>query len=528
MSRRWSVGGVGARPAWILGWVSLVLVSGCFLDSDRAVEPPPGTPSFRGVILRVAALGDPAILVGLSAQRGEWVASRGGEISISEQPADSPERLSEADLVIFPGQEMGNLVDAEVLEVIPNQAVLPPQPVEDGGKKPREDEGTPEPPADPFQYSDIAPAFRDQVTKYGSDRMALPLGGSALVLFYRRDAFSNRAQVEAAGKAGIKLEPPATWTQLDALAKFFSGRDWDGDGSPDQGIVAALGPDAEGVADATFLARAASLGQHRDQYSFLFDADSMAPRIDSPPFVEALKGVASWKACGPPGMEKFDAPAAREAFRKGKVAMLVDRAERAATWSHGHPLGVAPLPGSDRVYEPLRKTWETPSSPNTPSYLPHGGGWLVGVRRGLTGPRRDAAIDLSRYLASPENSNRLRAERTFPMLPVRSTQMGRGLPDPTSAPDVDSRQWTEAVSRTLMAGRVVPGLRIPDAEGYLADLSKARAGAVVGHDPEAALHEAAAAWSERTRTRGPQRQLWHYRRSLNSLATLPQPPQRGK
>ena len=35
--------------------------------------------------------------------------------------------------------------------------------------------------------------------------------------------------------------------------------------------------------------------------------------------------------------------------------MLIDRAERAAAWSGGHPIGVAPLPGSERVYEPLRQ-----------------------------------------------------------------------------------------------------------------------------------------------------------------------------
>ncbi len=62
-------------------------------------------------------------------------------------------------------------------------------------------------------------------------------------------------------------------------------------------------------------------------------------------------------------------PAAREAFRTGKVAMLIDRAERAATWSHGKPIGVAPLPGSDRVFEPIRKEWTPSSPPNAPSYL---------------------------------------------------------------------------------------------------------------------------------------------------------------
>jgi multiple sugar transport system substrate-binding protein len=464
------------------------------------------------------------------AQRGEWVASRKGEITIRDEPIHSLEALSDIDLLIFPGQELGNLVDADVLEVIPNQAVLPPPPKEDeeGSAKPARDQSTEEAPADAFLYKDLAPVYRDQVTKYGDDRMALPLGGTALVLVYRRDAFTRQTNIDAASTAGIKLEPPATWNQLDALARFFQGRDWNGDGTADHGIAAALGPDSEGVGEATLLARSASLGQHRDQYSFLFDSDSMVPRIDSPPFVEALRGMSGWKAFGPSGIEKFDAPAAREAFRSGKVAMLIDRAESASAWSHGQPVGVAPLPGSERVYEPTRKIWETPSSPNVPSYLPSGGGWLVGVKRGLSGKKRDAAIDLALYLASPENVNRLRAERSFPMLPVRTSQMGQGLPDPTAAPDVDPRQWSDAVSRTLLAERVVPGLRIPHADGYLDDLSQARSAVLAGKDPDAALHDVATAWTARTKELGTQRQLWHYRRSLNTLATLPQPPPKGK
>ena len=228
-------------------------------------------------------------------------------------------------------------------------------------------------------------------------------------------------------------------------------------------------------------------------------------------------------------METFDAAAAREAFRNGKVAMLIDRAERAATWSDGHPLGVAPLPGSERVYEPLRQDWETPSTPNAPSYLPHGGGWLVGVRRGLSGPRREAAIDLARYLASPENVNRLRARAVvphaagpvlpdgtghFPTRPPPPTSIRGNGPTPSAGPC-----WPSAWCRACA---------FPDAAGYLDDLSKARVAALAGKDPEAALREVAAAWTDRTRARGTQRQLWHYRRSLNSLATLPQPPPRGK
>jgi multiple sugar transport system substrate-binding protein len=516
-----------ARPISILCALALGGLTGCS-DQGSSPDSTPKKPRFPGVKLTVSAVGDSTILAGLSAQRGEWVASRGGEITINEEAAHSADQLSGADLLIFPGQELGNLVDAEVLQIIPNDLVLPPQPRDDDTARSEDAGPKEETPAATFQFTDIVPAFREQVTKYGSDRAALPLGGSALVLVYRRDAFTRQANIDAAAGAGIKLEPPRTWTQLDAQAKFFQGRDWNGDGGLDHGIAAVLGRDAEGLGNATFLARAASLGQHRDQYSFLFDADSMLPRINSPPFVEALRGICAWRANGPPGIEAFDAAAARDAFRAGKVPLLIDRAERAAAWSGAGPVGVAPLPGSDRVFEPARRQWEACSPANTPSYLPLGGGWLVGVKRGLVSQKLAAALDLARYLSSPENVNRLRSERAFPMLPVRISQMAQGLPDPISASDVDPRQWADAVSRTLMAERVVPGIRIPDAALYLEDLSRARLSALRGKDPEAALREVAAAWAARTNAKGQERQLWHYRRSLNSLATLPEPPERGK
>ena len=277
------------------------------------------------------------MLAGVVSQRGEWVASRSGEIAIREQPV-TLESTGEADVLLFPGDRLGDLVDAGRLAQVPNDAVMPPT-TRDGlpteTNRPPVDEAKAA--KDPFDYMDIATPFRDQVTRYGNERMALPYGGSALVLVYRRDAFESDANRAAAAEKGLKLEPPKTWGELDALARFFQGRDWDGDGRPDHGISLVLGADAEGLGDATFLARAASLGQHPDQFSFLFDSGKLAPRIDTPPFVEALGALVALKAAGPPGMERFDADAAREAFRTGKVALLIDRAERAAAWSPGKP-----------------------------------------------------------------------------------------------------------------------------------------------------------------------------------------------
>src|SRR5271157_5412764 len=134
---RGSVGRMRYWPgylAWSCWIVSLCGLSGCW-GEDRSLPSSPVKPSFPGVKLAVGALGDSAILTGLSAQRGEWVASRGGDITIKDEPIRSLENLSDLDLLIFPGQELGNLVDADVLEIIPSQIVLPTRPREDESAK---------------------------------------------------------------------------------------------------------------------------------------------------------------------------------------------------------------------------------------------------------------------------------------------------------------------------------------------------------------------------------------------------------
>jgi multiple sugar transport system substrate-binding protein len=513
---------------WLMAAGAMIL-PGCWSDPG---PPKAQTPSFRGIALTVGAVDDPAILTGISLLRGEWEASRGGQIAMVENvvPAQAP---LPADVVIFSGQRLGDLVDADALAVIPNSAVMPPKAPESEAGEPAErarSTGSDQE-NDALQYMDFVSAFREQVSCYGEERFALPCGASALVLAYRRDAFENETNLAAARAGGLELKPPRTWSELDALARFFEGRDWSGSGKPEHGIVLAMGPDpknTEGIGDTVFLARAASLGQHRDHFSFLFDSDAFTPRIDSPPFVEALKGLVAWKALGPAGVEKFDAAAARQAFREGRAALLIDRAEQVATWSGGKPVGVASLPGSERVYEPTRKEWAQASAVNRPSYLPHGGGWLIGISKNIEGTQRDAALDFATYLASADNLNRLRAERSFPMLPVRTDQLGQGPPDPTAAPDVDSRQWTLAVSNTLQVERVVPGLRVRGADLYLRDISKGRLAAAAGEPPEQALRSVALAQAERTKNLGPKRQLWHYRRSLIKLVTTPRPPESGK
>ncbi len=503
---RHRVGAVGL----LAGALALWALAGCGGDGGGGSKDGPPAKPFEGVKLVVGVVGDPALLPSIKSQRGEWSARTGAELVVLDRPVD-PAAVRDVDVIVYPGDRMGDLVASGGLAPLPDSVIKPPE-----APAPEGTEATPEAPPDPLAYQEVVLAYRDQVARYGPDRMGLPIGGSALVLAYRRAAFDDRSAREAAKAAGLALEPPATWEQFDALAQFFHGR-------ARPGVALAFGADPEGIGDAIFLARAATLAWHRDQFSFLLDSETTEPRVASPPFVEALQSLVALKSFAPPGAEKFDAEAARKAFRDGDAALLIDLAERAGTWgSEGADIGVAPLPGSPRVFDPSRKAWEDVKPPNRPSYLPSGGGWLVGVASATT--RKAAAEDFVKYLAGPDSTNRLRAERGFPMLGVRSPQLAQGLTNPRGAPGVEVRPWADAVSKTLNADKVSPGLRIPDAAGYLADLTRARVAAIGGEPPQAALSGLAKAWAERTARLGPPRQTWHHRRSLNGPSTSARPP----
>ena len=145
---------------------------------------------------------------------------------------------------------------------------------------------------------------------------------------------------------------------------------------------------------------------------------------------------------------------------------------------------------------------------------------------GVEGPARAAALDFARFLVEPETAARVRSDRAFPMLPVRGPLIGLGPPEPRAIPAVDLRSWSEAVSDTFLAPKVVPGLRIPGAVGYLDDLEAARVAAAGGEPVAEALGAAAESWSARTDRLGRNRQLWHYRQSLGAFTPENRPPPR--
>lgn len=466
------------------------------------------------MVVRLGIVGDRRFLSVVSAQSGDWSATSGGEVKTIEEPLPEP-NFAGADVIVFKGDRYPELAAAGVLEVIPDSALkLAP------GS--RSADSTQAPAQSPGGRLDELPAnYRLQVSKFGGERLALPLAGSALVLVYRKDIL-KRAEAEAPAKSS--RDPlPKTWGDLEALAAQLAGRDRDGDGRAEAGIVLPLANDEnDSSALDLYLQVCACLGLHRDQFTFLMSPETLEPWVTSPPFVEGFQSLQSLAAHAPRADAAMTAAVARALFRSGRAAMLIDTAEHYFEWNDPkapHPVGVARLPGVARVYNIDRKTWDAFDELNRPARACGSGGWLVGVARSASPKVKAAALDFAFYLIGDDASARIAADRSHPTVPLRADVIAQGLPAARSAPGVDGVSWSKAVSATVNAETLTLDPRLVGARQYLDLIDQARMRAIAGEPIEKALEAAANAWRELTTKAGKKDRLESYRRGLNTVAS---------
>jgi len=204
---------------------------------------------------------------------------------------------------------------------------------------------------------------------------------------YRTDVFSSEELAKAWKDDGHKGEwaLPKTWQQVQEVTKFLKGKEIDG--QPAWGYLDA--PKPWGGFGFYFLgSRASAYAKHPDDKAWLFDVDTMKPRINNPAWVRAIQDVIDALSSEPPNQINADPNTTGfQEFLAGTGSMVVwwgdvgAAAKTSDTSVVGDVCGFSILPGSDDVYNSKTGKWDKLSS--GPNYAPNLAylGWGVYVMK---------------------------------------------------------------------------------------------------------------------------------------------------
>src|SRR4051812_5811053 len=229
---------------------------------------------------------------------------------------------------------------------------------------------------------------------------------------YRTDVFKDEALAKAwkdgggAGEWGV----PTTWQQVQAATKFLKGKQ-------------VNGQDAFGYLDAPkgwggfgfyFLgSRATAYAKHPEDKAWLFDIDTMKPRINNPAWVRAIQDVVDALPSEPTDQINADpGTTAFQQFLAGVGSMLSwwgDVGSNAKTSDSsviGDTCGFSILPGSDDVYNSKTGKWDKlASGPNfAPNMAYLGWGVYVMARVDADSKKQKAAWSAAAHLRGKDLS----------------------------------------------------------------------------------------------------------------------------
>lgn len=474
------------------------LLAACWLLTCVGCTPaetPPenaGKSTLKTAPLTLLVVDDPVLTQAIRRLRTEWLATTGSKLTVVDATSAAASSKPKGDALILPSQELGAWVEADRLLPLPLEVMDDAE----------------------VEWSDILETVRTREVQWAGETWAVPLGSPVLTCFYRRDLFAQAAR-----------KPPETWDEYREAAEYFADHPPDEPPAADtsqgsgqiQGWHAALEPLNERWRAPLLLARAAAYAKHRDQYSDLFDVESLEPLVASPPFVRALRDLCQLHARTTQDHQDWSPKNVLHAFLTGHSALalawpLPSDAELARLGISDARIGIVPLPGSTEVYHAGQKHWETRPSEEPRNVTLLGlAGRLGVVRKSCAHP--ELAWRLLTWIASPKWSTRTCAASDATAI-FRASQ-AKSLSAWTHLPPKASREYFGALRMALADVPVMFAPRIPAADEYLAALDTAVASALSGTvDVEPALLATSETWREITKQRGQDRQRAALRRAL--------------
>ncbi len=341
---------------------------------------------------------------------------------------------------------------------------------------------------------------------------------------YRSDVFADAglaAEWKSSGGAG-DWGVPKTWQQVNAATKFLKGKKLDG-----QDLYGYLDP-TKGWGGFAFYflgSRATAYAKHPDDKAFLFDADTMKPRVNNPAWVRAIQDVVDSLPFEPadqlnadPGTTGF------QQFLAGTGTMLSwwgDIGSNVNTNDSSVIQGKTAfdiLPGSDDVYNAKTGAWDKLAS--GANYAPNmayiGWGIYVMARVDADEKKKKAAWSLAAHLGGKDISLWMAAYPSG-FQPYRQSHfdvkewVGAGYEEGFIKSYLDS----EANSYNHPNAAIEP--RIPGIFQYYSvaedELAKIYAGQAT---PQAGADAIAAAWEKLTDQLGRESQIKLYKASLGA------------
>jgi multiple sugar transport system substrate-binding protein len=386
------------------------------------------------------------------------------------------------------------------------------------------------------QYRDVLPHYQT-VASWGETPYQVPIDGDRHTLQYRRDLLedpSSRAAFKR--KTGRELTVPATWEELQEIARFFDHTKLAG-GREITGMVEVTVSDA--LLGNQFITRAAPYAKHPGvKGGFYFDLETMEPLINTPGFVKALQGFVEAQdlypskgpeTSGPGGWGRVQRESGGPLPKSGREMNFPDvirsfgRGDAVFTVSWDDPfiqamepgssirnkVAVALAPGSRRVWNRRTGRWDEFPAVNYAPYVVYG--WTSGVAR--SSRHKEAAFDFLGFYANQKNHTSDLLVGRFGMNPFRASDLNERF-------WVERAGWDEAVARsyvdtqrlTTASKNRVLDLRIHRGQEYLYILSVGVYRALTGREsPQSALDTVAKRWRQLTERVGVEKQRAAYR-----------------
>ncbi|MGE0004630.1 MAG: ABC transporter substrate-binding protein [Parvibaculaceae bacterium] len=263
-----------------------------------------------------------------------------------------------------------------------------------------------------IEMDDYVGYLKAPVGTWNGKTYRISIDGDCHTFNYRTDVFSDAELAKAWKDEGHQGEwgVPNTWQKVQEVTKFLKGKQ-------------AAGQDAYGYLDPAkgwggfgfyFLeSRATAYAKHPDDEAWLFDIDTMKPRVNNPAFVRAIQDVIDALPAEPADQLNADpGTTAFQQFLAGTGSMLAwwgDVGSMAKT-SDGSVIGdtvaFSILPGSDDVYNAKTGQWDTlPTGPNfAPNMAYIGWGVYVMARVDSDPVKQKAAWSAAAHLGGKDLS----------------------------------------------------------------------------------------------------------------------------